>query len=157
LLKHTLNQKLLARLLKYFLLYFIIYFVISYFIRVEDLVFFSFASFQKMVVFASYMTMIFVMFDGQSFPDKSRFENAPRSAKFISNYYLDFSISSFVFFIVMAFPFVLILYIFFSNYRHEVLMPGKEIIKLLLYGIILTVINTTAIWILNTRKQKRVR
>jgi hypothetical protein len=150
------NKTVLIRTVKYFLLFFVTYFVISYFIRDADEPFFGFRSFSKMVVFAAFMSLFFVRFSSERSKDGTIQQSAEVNTPEAVNYF-KFTLTSAAWFLLLSFPLLLLLYFFFSLSQHESINLGREILKLLVFTVLLSILMTLYIRIAQRWNRNRIK
>ena len=146
------NLTVLGKMAKFFVIYFVIYYIVSYFIRSGEEAFYSFGSFSKKVVFASFMAMFFVMFDGRLF---NRHEAGERKPGAMRTFDLKHILNGILMFLLFCVPLILVLYFIFSRYYHEKIDLLKEFMILGVYTLILTILILLFGWIMSRRDKAR--
>lgn len=129
------DRKFIFKLARFFLLYFIIYLIVSWFIRDDDKKFISFSNFSNMVVMASFMGIIFSVFDRE------------RSAGSLFNkVHLRQILFGMLLFLCITIPLTLILYFIFISFSQEKINLLSELAKLGFFAILSTVLFSAFIW-----------
>jgi hypothetical protein len=144
------DRKFAFKLARFFLLYFVISLIISWFIKEDGKAFISFSNLSNKVVLASFMAIIFAVFDKEK-AAKSE------SHSIFSKAHLRQIFFGIAIFLLISLPLFIILYFIFSNFTIEKINLLEELIKLGVFAIVAAVLFSTFIWFAGVLRLRRRR
>jgi hypothetical protein len=144
------DRKFVFKLARFFLLYLIISLIIGLFIKEDGKAFISFSNLSNKVVLATFMAIIFAVFD------KERTAKA-ESHSIFSKAHLRQIFFGIVIFLLISLPLLLILYLIFSIFSNEKINLLQELGKLGVFAIVAAVLFSTFIWFAGVLRVRRRR